>query len=669
MYNKIKSHFLENFSESSFCCLLTFVLLFNKNLRIYYNYDIYISAKWESAIVSLILYFLIASLFLDGEEDYRFRFNLFGWYGFKAIILWPSLFFVWPIGRFFVNLIKSPLIDFIDFITPISYEEKSLTQKYIIIKQNKSLTYEEVLALFQDRNRTKFYSPSFSLWPFLLSTSILVFLVSLVFVFHSNFYNLLSKTSILAIFLSAFFGLFFWYSVFFLERFAGKHISIIRSNLKLIFGIFLFTEVLCFLGLFWVYLHSFLAAGMPSGLHNPGEGVVNFYVNELIDLKYFWDLYFHNRGIMIRLSSLPPFDEFYNASYYVGSKETKSDFNRIDFLSKSYIHFVLFDSGQLINPFGLPLINTLVLLCSAATLTGSHSSLKSSMFARSIFLLIVTIVFGFIFMFFQFLEYRSTPLKYNDGIYASCLFSLTGLHGFHVALGICVLFSCYVNILKKNYTPKYHQSYYYAIVYWHFVDVIWLLVYFILYYWPAARYFDDHVRISRREYAASTSDVVDSCVFDVSFSTKSVPILLNELKKVAEYHNDKGYGENEWGPVRWDNHLNLINFFLEFESSYDYNNLKRNPESFADFMTMFHHKFVKIVIDYNLRMRKRYSNYVIKGNRCYEFKSLEEFIEHREDNKKYPRICNDFTCPFHPIDDNLIKKQFERKKMFYDICV
>ena len=68
-------------------------------------------------------------------------------------------------------------------------------------------------------------------------------------------------------------------------------------------------------------------------------------------------------------------------------------------------------------------------------------------------------------------------------------------------------------------------------------------------------------------------------------------------------------------------------------------------------------------------MRKRNINYVIRKNRYYEFKSLEEFIEQRENNKKFPKVCNDITCPFHPIDSNLLKKQFERKNMFKNITL
>jgi heme/copper-type cytochrome/quinol oxidase subunit 3 len=123
----------------------------------------------------------------------------------------------------------------------------------------------------------------------------------------------------------------------------------------------------------------------------------------------------------------------------------------------------LYDKGQLINPYGVPLINTFVLLTSACFITMSHKSIKLNNFFIGKFFLFITIFLGVIFMAIQLNEYENAMVSSNDGIYGSAFFALTGLHGFHVFIGILFLFYCFINIFLGRYSRKSHISFEFAI--------------------------------------------------------------------------------------------------------------------------------------------------------------------------------------------------------------
>ena len=169
---------------------------------------------------------------------------------------------------------------------------------------------------------------------------------------------------------------------------------------------------------------------------------------------------------MIRVSNLKGCNPYpFHMEHEICKGEDSKFFKTLNSQSRGYVELIIYDKGQIISPYGLPMVNTFILLCSATVLNSSHLALRNAKRLNSAVFLSLTIILGIFFMFFQCSEYNKATLKFNDGIYASCLYSLTGLHGFHVALGICVLFICFINILKKNYTAKFHQSFYYAIMY------------------------------------------------------------------------------------------------------------------------------------------------------------------------------------------------------------
>jgi cytochrome c oxidase subunit 3 len=138
------------------------------------------------------------------------------------------------------------------------------------------------------------------------------------------------------------------------------------------------------------------------------------------------------------------------------------------------------------GPFPIPTINTLLLLTSGVTLTIAHHALKENHRSKVAFWLFLTIVLGAVFMGFQVYEYAHAyselNLKLSSGIYGSTFFMLTGFHGFHVTVGALMLTVVLVRLLKGHFTPDHHFAFEGAAWYWHFVDVVWLGLYVIVYW-------------------------------------------------------------------------------------------------------------------------------------------------------------------------------------------
>jgi cytochrome c oxidase subunit 3 len=136
--------------------------------------------------------------------------------------------------------------------------------------------------------------------------------------------------------------------------------------------------------------------------------------------------------------------------------------------------------------WGLPAINTLILLSSGATITWAHWGLKEGKRSHLILGLMATISLGFLFLAFQATEYMEAYHEMNltlqSGIYGSTFFMLTGFHGLHVTIGAIMLTVMLIRSLKGHFTPKNHFAFEAAAWYWHFVDVVWLGL-FIFVYW------------------------------------------------------------------------------------------------------------------------------------------------------------------------------------------
>ena len=136
--------------------------------------------------------------------------------------------------------------------------------------------------------------------------------------------------------------------------------------------------------------------------------------------------------------------------------------------------------------WGLPAINTALLLTSGMTLTWAHHALKANHRGQLIFGLFLTVLLGAIFMVLQAIEYyeayQHLGLTLGSGIYGSTFFMLTGFHGLHVTIGAIILFVILLRCIRGHFKPEHHFGFEAAAWYWHFVDVVWLGL-FIFVYW------------------------------------------------------------------------------------------------------------------------------------------------------------------------------------------
>jgi len=136
--------------------------------------------------------------------------------------------------------------------------------------------------------------------------------------------------------------------------------------------------------------------------------------------------------------------------------------------------------------FGLPAINTLLLLSSGVTVTIAHWALKENKRGTLNLFLFLTVLLGVIFLCVQAYEYghaySALNLKLTTGAFGSTFFMLTGFHGFHVTLGVIMLSVILARCLSGHFTPDHHFAFEGVAWYWHFVDVVWLGL-FIFVYW------------------------------------------------------------------------------------------------------------------------------------------------------------------------------------------
>jgi cytochrome c oxidase subunit 3 len=141
--------------------------------------------------------------------------------------------------------------------------------------------------------------------------------------------------------------------------------------------------------------------------------------------------------------------------------------------------------NQIIDPWHLPLLNTILLISSSVTITFAHHALRAMQRGRTIFWLAFTIILGAVFVYYQILEYIEAygelGLTLDSGIYGSTFFMLTGFHGVHVTLGAFILFIIWLRICRGHFTPDQHFGFEAAAWYWHFVDMVWIGLFIFVY--------------------------------------------------------------------------------------------------------------------------------------------------------------------------------------------
>lgn len=137
---------------------------------------------------------------------------------------------------------------------------------------------------------------------------------------------------------------------------------------------------------------------------------------------------------------------------------------------------------EILDPWKIPALNTLILLMSGVTITLAHHSLIGRSGITN-WAFLFTVVLAVFFTVLQVFEYISASFDIADGIYGTTFFFSTGFHGFHVFIGTCFIAVCWVRYNLNHFTSTHHVGFESAAWYWHFVDVVWLFLFISIYWW------------------------------------------------------------------------------------------------------------------------------------------------------------------------------------------
>ena len=138
---------------------------------------------------------------------------------------------------------------------------------------------------------------------------------------------------------------------------------------------------------------------------------------------------------------------------------------------------------EVFDPFKLPLVNTIILLTSSTTVTWAHHALRHGDYRGLKIGLWITVLLGLAFTAIQITEYAEAAFSFGGNIYGATFFMATGFHGAHVIIGTIFLSVCLLRAHRGHFTPDHHFGLEAAAWYWHFVDVVWLFLFFSIYWW------------------------------------------------------------------------------------------------------------------------------------------------------------------------------------------
>jgi len=254
-----------------------------------------------------------------------------------------------------------------------------------------------------------FHLVSPSPWPIYSSISLLTLTTSGVLSMHgfSNAEYFLALAFILVIS-----SMSFWFRDVISEAtYIGNHTLAVQRGLNMGVALFIVSEALFFLAIFWAFFHSALSPTIELGAQWPPMGI------------------------------------------------------------------------EAINPFELPLLNTVILLSSGVTVTYAHHSLIQGNRSGALYGLLITVILAIIFTALQGIEYTVSSFTISDGAFGSCFYFGTGFHGLHVMIGTAFLAVGLWRVLAYHSTENHHLGLESGILYWHFVDVVWLFLFISIYYW------------------------------------------------------------------------------------------------------------------------------------------------------------------------------------------
>lgn len=156
-------------------------------------------------------------------------------------------------------------------------------------------------------------------------------------------------------------------------------------------------------------------------------------------------------------------------------------FDRIFFISYSTFNLSFFNGIEIIRWYKVPLIATVVLLSSGFTFNYAYYMLKIQSFAYCVAFLLLTEIFAYVFILLQVEEYLELTFTMSDSIYCSLFFLLTGFHGMHVLVGTIFIIVTHERVYLSHFTNKKMVGFGLALIYWHFVDIIWIFLFFFIY--------------------------------------------------------------------------------------------------------------------------------------------------------------------------------------------
>jgi cytochrome c oxidase subunit 3 len=142
---------------------------------------------------------------------------------------------------------------------------------------------------------------------------------------------------------------------------------------------------------------------------------------------------------------------------------------------------------QVFDAWDLPFMNTLILLLSGTTVTWAHHAILEGNKRDAVRGLTLTVILGICFTGIQAYEYINAPFSFRENIYSSTFFMATGFHGFHVLVGTTFLLVCLFRAMAGQFKPTQHFGFEAAAWYWHFVDVVWLFLFFCIYWWGSGK--------------------------------------------------------------------------------------------------------------------------------------------------------------------------------------
>jgi cytochrome c oxidase subunit 3 len=232
----------------------------------------------------------------------------------------------------------------------------------------------------------------------------------------------------------------------------------------------------------WVLFVLYNWFGDTIAESNAGKNGIN------VDISYRWSM------AWFIFSEIMFFAAFFSALFYarnislpwLGDVESKLLWPDFSAVWPNDGPAGLIPQFQTMGPWPIPTINTALLLSSGVTVTWAHHAMQEGNQKQAIYSLFATVLLGFIFIGFQAYEYihayHELGLKLTSGIYGSTFYMLTGFHGFHVILGALMLAVVLRRTIRGDFTPENHFAFEGASWYWHFVDVVWLGLYIVVYW-------------------------------------------------------------------------------------------------------------------------------------------------------------------------------------------